>query len=101
MSQQKHDIDPWFMPDDEKVLANEAETEHAEEHGELPDEPLCPYCGVPYRDGTDGVYVHALVRKQTPGSKKSSVWQPGIICVSENDKRYLNGFGNAASEDIR
>jgi len=88
MSQQKHDIDPWFMPDDEKVLANEAETEHAEEHGELPDEPLCPHCGKPYREEIDGSYIHVLVQKEVGHSlDKRKVWKPAVVCSPNVTRR--------------
>lgn len=101
MTVEKHDIDPWFIPDDEKVIASEAEQKHAEEHGELPDEPLCPYCGDPYKESQNGIYTHAYVRKQVrDGLETKEVLKPGILCVSDDDKRFENGVMAAATGDI-
>jgi hypothetical protein len=82
---EKHDIPEWYIPNEEKVLANDHEKEEIEEEGEL-DKPLCPYCGSPYLDKTGDSYTHKMVPKE----QGSNIMQPGVICVN-GEKRYVNG----------
>ncbi|WP_136689988.1 hypothetical protein [Halorhabdus amylolytica] len=63
MTEEKHDIPPWFMPsgDDPVVIGKprgDAEKENLEEEGELLDENLCPHCGESYEKEEDGRYIH-------------------------------------------
>jgi len=101
MTEQGHNIPSWYIPNEEKVLANEHEREQIEEKGELA-EPLCPYCGEPYKSESNGVYTHAFVRKDVGGRFETNmVWRPAIMCVAEDDKRYENGVLDAETTDIR
>jgi len=109
MTEKKHDIDPWFIPDDEEIVLGqprgEAEQEHYEENGELLDdeEPeVCPHCGEPYKTENNGFYTHAYVRKDVGEILETDYcWKPGVICTPSGDKNFENGYRKADSMDIR
>jgi hypothetical protein len=87
---ESHDIPDWYIPDDEKIIANDAERDEIKENGEL-DEPRCPHCGSEYIDNTGDTYIHELVEVQPDYPLDDAKLKPGLVCVN-GEQRLLNGY---------
>lgn len=92
-----HSIPSWFIPDEKKVLANDAEKEQIAKYGEVV-EPLCPYCQNTYINKSGDTYTHRLVEVEPDFAFDESTYKPGLVCVN-GERRYLNGYSPLDDSD--
>jgi len=107
MTEEPHDIPPWFMPSGDVIIGEprgEAEEEHFEETGQLlkeKEEQLCPHCGNAYEFEDDGYFIHES--RMPDGSigldaglpeKDGHTVEPTAWCAESGEMRY------AASEQF-
>jgi len=102
VTEEHHNIPPWFMPSEDTVLIGEprgeVEKEHFEDTGQLlkqAEENLCPHCGKPYKLEDDGNFIHEhRVPTGTFGlntglpEKDGHTVEPTAWCTESGEKRY-------------